>query len=255
MQKRIRSPIGAMTVVAGAALLFAIGYAGGRALDAERIWAGDEPMEPGGSTSSGEAVTPPPDDVTPEPGTTPDTSEPFWDIPYRNAEEQLPDFQGDLNGITVGVREGPVPDCGPLEYLLYDEALGAVEGTYFDLDLESLAPGLVPVIETAETMLCADGTPEWHRIELRGSGEEERISITRHLGLTWWPEWASEGRWQTGMIERRPAALKDQIIPGLLGGATVIVIDPEIAGSTRIKSTSDSVTLEVLSALAKELYK
>ena len=40
-------------------------------------------------------------DVTPPPGETPDTSKPFWHIPYINQDEKRPVFVGKLNGYTI----------------------------------------------------------------------------------------------------------------------------------------------------------
>ena len=46
-------------------------------------------------------IEPPAKDVTPPPGATPDTSKPFWHIPYINQDEKRPIFVGTLNGYTI----------------------------------------------------------------------------------------------------------------------------------------------------------
>lgn len=46
-------------------------------------------------------IEPPAKDVTPPPGGTPDTSKPFWHIPYINQDEKRPIFVGTLNGYTI----------------------------------------------------------------------------------------------------------------------------------------------------------
>lgn len=39
--------------------------------------------------------------TTPAPGATPDTSRPFWYVPYENAEKQSPKFEGQLGGARI----------------------------------------------------------------------------------------------------------------------------------------------------------
>lgn len=46
-------------------------------------------------------INPPAKDVTPPPGETPDTSKPFWHIPYINQDEMRPIFVGTLDGYTI----------------------------------------------------------------------------------------------------------------------------------------------------------
>lgn len=46
-------------------------------------------------------INPPAKDVTPPPFATPDTSKPFWHIPYINQDEKRPTFVGTLNGYTI----------------------------------------------------------------------------------------------------------------------------------------------------------
>jgi hypothetical protein len=227
----------------GAVLLFGVGYAGGRALDADRIWAGDEASK----------ATPPAEDATPEPGATPDTSEPFWYVPYENAEREKPDFSGELNGITVGVEDGPLPSCDS-QHLTGELAIDAVAGTDIAFELQGLPGELSVMPESAEAMLCDDGPPRWFAVEFT-AGEGAAVRITRMREVTWWREWGSEERWSTGTVANHDAVFKDQLVTGKLGDAAVIVLDPEIAGSTRIKSRSPQWTLEFITAVAEEMYR
>lgn len=48
--------------------------------------------------------------ITPEPGATPDTTQPFWHIPYVNQDREKPTFVGELNGFTIDpAMEGRSP--------------------------------------------------------------------------------------------------------------------------------------------------
>lgn len=40
-------------------------------------------------------------DGTPVPGTTPDTSQPFWWVPYQNAGNLAKKFEGERNGVRI----------------------------------------------------------------------------------------------------------------------------------------------------------
>jgi len=46
-------------------------------------------------------ATPPSAVETPDPGTTPDTSQPFWHVPYVNQDRERPAFVGTLNGYVI----------------------------------------------------------------------------------------------------------------------------------------------------------
>lgn len=241
------------------AVLFGVGFVGGQALDAERLWAqGDEPEPAATAEGEGDSWEFPGPEVTPEPGATPDTTKPFWYIPYENAERMKPKVQGELNGITVGVTDGPSLDCGFGGHLFGEEALAATKGTPFEINFDQLPDGVKPMVETAEVFLCEDGSPHWLNIDLdqRTLGSTRfHISIARWWGLTLWVDSGSAERWSTGTVAGRNAVFLDQIIPGRLGDASVIVLDPEIEGSTRIRDGSGTTPLSLLKQIAEAIYR
>lgn len=54
--------------------------------------------------------------ATPKPGETPDTSRPFWHIPYVNQDQQKPRFRGALNGFEIDPEapgQSPAELCPP----------------------------------------------------------------------------------------------------------------------------------------------
>lgn len=101
---------------AAVVLLGAIGFAIGRELGG-----GDEappavaastptPVTPAATPTPGATATPAAPEVDPYTGLSlnPDTPQPFWAIPYRDKDRELPRF----DGVIAGLRIGPGADAG-----------------------------------------------------------------------------------------------------------------------------------------------
>ena len=104
-----------------------------------------------------------PDDteVTPVPGSTPDTSAPFWFIPYVNADNKKPRFRGSLGGLEidpdfVDTRTGAdvCPGEGHLREPFPDEYLALIaDPGPFSIDPRSMPAGLTPS-EVPTVLVC-----------------------------------------------------------------------------------------------------
>jgi hypothetical protein len=249
-----RQRLWALTVLA-AAVLGGAGYAAGRQLGSPPASADD----PGVVNSAGPSATeflPPGPDVTPEPGATPDPTKPCWYIPYGNQERLAPKFHGTLNGITFGVKEGPLPPCtGKL--VTRPDWREAVRNTPFNLRIDRLA-GSAELWGTPRVGQCSgDGRILFIIAELNmaaGPGVNSgggAFQIFRGEGR-WQQQEFSERLFSTGEIGGRPAVFVESPLP-LIGQAAVVVVDEETGGSTMLLGSD--VSLSVLKSLAEELYR
>ncbi len=232
------------------------GFVAGRHLASAPAEAGNpaSPLDLG--TISGSDATPPGPDVTPVPGSTPDTTKPFWFIPYANAERDAPKFHGTLNGIEFGAQSGALPACA--KPATPDDWKKAVAGTFYDLKLDSLPDGVEPR-EFARVGKCADdGRPIWIIAEVHlegitgvnnGGGS---IQISRWEAVRWYPQEFPPERFSTGTIAGRPAVFADSFLP-VIGVAAVVVSDAENGGSTML--LGNAVSVDVLKQVAEALYK
>ncbi len=241
--------------------LFAAGYAGGRWLEPSQLWAGDDPAPNDDPFASG---------ATPEPETTPDTTEPHWWVPYQEQDDRRPTFHGEINGIEVGASSGSTPDCPVGDTLIGEDAIEAASETYFDLTTADLPDGVSVSNDWAELRRCEDGsllsinvtlavkpglegTSTGPEVEDGADDREPTISITRARDITWWRTEASEERWSEAEIAGRPAAALAPII-GTIGETAVFVTDPEIDGSTRMRGDGN-VSLDLVKSIAEAIYR
>jgi hypothetical protein len=104
------------------------------------------PYPPGQGQGQGQGrgpahVDPRGPDVTPVPGATPDVSQPWWYVPYVNADAKKPLFAGLVNGVFISTDpEGPDIPCG-------DAAaadLSAADGRPLAIHPSYISPGTTP---------------------------------------------------------------------------------------------------------------
>lgn len=239
------------------AALVAVGFVSGRTAGPLASFAGGPDQNPVDQGTPSGPVLPPTADETPVPGATPDTTKPFWFIPYENQDRQAPKLQTTINGIEVGAAGGtdwqcPKPWTGKIDWRK------ETAGTAFEVNLAALPVG---VKLTGEPRLakCSDGRLLWFELALEaspgltgvntGGGE---IFVSRVSGIRWWTQQAPAARWSAGEVAGRPAAILAPIVPNL-GQAGVFVLDAETGGSTRIMSSSAS--LEFVRSIAEAIYK
>lgn len=190
-------------------------------------------------------------DETPVPGTTPDTSKPFWYIPYLNQDRLAAKFHGNINGIEVGATSGPVMEC---EQVYRPDWEAAIAGTAFATDFSSLPAG-ISLASAPEVVFCDDGRPlrmeavmdVGAQVEGAGPGGAQ-IAMSRVAGVRWWREAAPPERWHAGVIDGQPAALLDQPF-GTIAESAVFVLDTN-GGSTRFKGLGTTLALTKLVAEA-----
>lgn len=191
--------------------------------------AGWPPYPPGQGPGRGPAyINPPGPDVTPIPGATPDTTQPWWYVPYENAEARKPRFQGVINGITItGDTVGIDLPCDTIEV----KDLAAVEGTTLAVAPSYLPAGAiadfasrgqtstfcngVPASALARYVIVSDDS-KW----IRGGS----ITVYRYrAGSARIHIQAPADRWAAGTVGTVPAAVLAPILPDLGLGDSAIV--------------------------------
>ncbi len=200
--------------------------------------------------------SPPPGDSTPVPGATPDKSLPDWYIPYLNQERNEPKFQGQLNGITLGVSDGPTPSC--TKTIAAADWEPSIAGTPFDLHFDSL-PKRLNLHAVPQVGVCGDdGRTMWiiARFEVSAgdgvSGSTGVVQISRWESVRWYPQKFLATKVSAGTVAGRPAVFADVGTSGI-GQTAVFVVDDEIHGSTMVLSSN--VSLDYLKTIAEALYK
>ena len=222
--------LGEVTILA---LLLAAGFAIGRNLTDAPVQA-DDPLTADSAAS----------ERTPE-----------WYAPDLEAELAADRFQGEINGITLGVDEGPLPVCNRTE-LQTDTSL--LVGTPFDLGLDRLPQGIVLQASPRIGVCAADGRVIWVIAQLAISprpgvnGDSGVVQVSRWEHVRWYRQRFLADGVDAGTINGRLAVLADRGASGF-GEAAVIVLDQNIDGSTMLISTN--VDLDVLVELAREVYR
>lgn len=246
--------------IIGLALIAALvgaGFVSGRTAGPLASFAGGADQNPVDLGTPSGPVLPPTADETPVPGATPDTTKPFWFIPYENQDRLAPRLHTTINGIEIGVTaDGPGWGCTKLApYIGWKQETA---GTPFEVNLAALPAG-VKLVGEPRFGKCADGRLLWLDLTLEaspaltgvnaGGGE---IFVSRASSIRWWTQQAPAARWSAGEVAGRPAAILAPILPNL-GQAGVFVLDAETNGSTRIISSSAS--LEFVRSIAEAIYK
>lgn len=171
-----------------------------------------------------------------------------WEVPYLEYDRQAPKFHGEINGLQLGVRSGPLPSCA--NPLADPDWKLAATGTPFDLHLEALPAGVSVWGEPRIGRCADDGRILWIEtlFEVRGGG---LVQVSRGTGVRWYGQEFVAERVTTGTIASRPAVFAD-VGPSRIGQTAVVVVDEEIAGSTMI--ISSNVNLADLKTIARAMY-
>lgn len=171
---------------------------------------------------------PPPPDVTPVPGETPDTTKTWWYVPYINADRMKPVYTQTINGMTFGPDVSRVGEKCPgamrrVPFSQVDDPAFKLDtslfpaGTVVNEDIAALCDGVAWSVEGQFT-LPADPSAGF-----RGGS----VIIVRYRGL---PQATAEipaERWTTGTIAGHPAAIAVPILPdiGLGQSAAAVFVD------------------------------
>lgn len=189
--------------------------------------------------------------ATPVPGTTPDTLQPFWYVPYENAEKEKPRFEGQLGGARIfgtpvdfdafalcasGLSESP-------ENVLARASEGPTA-----IRPAELPAGISP-LGNPQVWMCGTTTvqvvwnfqagPGTEGVEANGSG----LLIIRTLGedRVFLP--GSAERWTTVQLPSGEAALLQPIVQAagrFIGGCALVQHNPSTGVLTVIRASAGS---------------
>lgn len=171
------------------------------------------------------------------------------------AEGAAAPFRGEINGITLGASDGPLPLCSD-HTIKYDPTI--LEGTKFDLHLDAFHER-VTVLDGVRIGVCGDdGRIMWvvARAEVAAgngvNGDAGLLQISRWESVRWYEQEFLEDRVVAGEVGGLPAVLADRGDSGF-GNAAVIVVDANIDGSTMLISTN--VDIGLLTEIAGGIYR
>ena len=214
-----------------------------------------DPSVPADKAGSGPREVPPGPNETPVPGSTPDTTRPFWYVPYENQDRLTPKFHGTINGIEVGRASGPAPSCAGVSI---KPDFDVVRGTAFQIQVSALPKG-VSLSGPPRIAQCPDGRLIWLTFDLNvasgtaganaGGGS---ITVWRWADVRWISQEAPAERWSAGVVAGRPAALLRPPLENI-GQSAVVIADDQTRGSTTL--LGGSVSLELLRQVAEALYR
>lgn len=194
--------------------------------------------------------------ITPEPGATPDTTQPFWHIPYVNQDREKPTFVGELNGFTIDpAMEGRSPyEICPGEGLhppRPGEEFAALKEGPLQIDPALLPDGIEREGHYPDSFLCRDelvlalwtfdirpGTPG---ANAGGGG----VNILRSRGLERVVREAPADRWSATTIAGYRA---------IVSGPIVAIGDKQYGSCYAAVYQPDSDVMTVVSATANEQF-
>jgi hypothetical protein len=169
---------------------------------------------------------PPGPDVTPVPGTTPDTTQPWWYVPYLNAERDKPLLDDTIAGIRIGPDVDPGSSCN--DGTGSPGAAADAKGTRFDLDLPYQPPKTTRQPGSEYVSLCngqvvsseADYTVG---ADPDGSPFGGSFKVYRHIGEPRESASIPAERWKELIIAGLPAAFAAPILDEIgLGQGAII---------------------------------
>ncbi len=192
----------------------------------------DPTATPAATPEPGSTPTPiptfPGNDVTPPPEATPDTSQPFWYVPYLNQDRMKPRFTGEVAGILVGpdVHVTGIPcSVGEAVAGTPDDVLGSP----LEIPASTLPPGAALLRQ--EVANCR-GQVIHNSLSFEIPADPDAgyfggsLSISRSLSDPAVDASFPGDRWQETTVEGRQAALALPILPDLgLGDSAVIVFE------------------------------
>ncbi len=192
------------------------------------------PYPPGEGPGRGPAyVDPPGPDVTPIPGATPDTTQPWWYVPYQNAERGKPFFRGEMNGIWITDGDDGRSVCENPERTEPQQA----DGTDLSTLPRDLPAGVVREDQPPnfQALWCGGRVvlnasmysyPVDEEAGVRGGG----LIVVRFRGDPTVSVSIPEERWYPETIAGNPAAIARPILPELGLGESAVVVWEEDKG-------------------------
>lgn len=207
------------------ALAAVIAFQLGLGLRDEKPVAAEDPVPSAANSDATPTPLPtfPGHEITPAPGATPDMSQPFWWVPYRNADRMAPKFTGEIAGITIDPAQQFGPSCASREEAGTDEEAGA---SVLALDLSYLPDGSVL---TARQIAKCEGELLYNTFDYdveqdpQVAGQGGYFRVSRWKGPPGASFAFSAGRWEEGEISGRTAAIGHPILPVGVGESVVLV--------------------------------
>ena len=200
-------------------------------------------------------IDPPGREVTPIAGATPDTSQPWWYVPYQNADEVKPLFQGRVNGIVVSLDPAPEGVCGQ-----YSNAeLTAAEGTGVRIDLTYMPPKSSSSPPSGGPVVLCDGHPIAAEARFEVAPDESQgvyggsFAICRYQSeVAWAQAFGPADRWSAGNVDGIPAAILAPILPDIGYGNSAIAF---FSGGIMTRVTADGLPLKQVYQIAEGLVR
>lgn len=213
------------------------------------------------------APTPPGADATPQPGVTPDTTKPFWYIPYLNQERDLPKFDGTIAGVRVnstpvGVSGFSICPGSGLDEVPGTAAIDSARNAGALRIDDRLLPAYVKSAQVPDVWRCeasiADVT--WVFSVEQGSPGVDKgggtVTVLRTKGRSTAATVGSAGRWKEQLIAGRPGlAMTPILVVGdhVLGQCLAASVDEKTNVLTQVIATGG--TTEFCTAIAEEVLK
>jgi hypothetical protein len=222
---------------------------------------------PAGATDDEQVAEPFDDQVTPGPNETPDTSQPFWYVPWSNLEANLPRYEQVVAGIRLGPGlHGGMACDGPTESVSAEVARGSAV---------DIAPGYLPEGAAAgehDTEVCSgeavfqeavyyiEPDPDEMRLvsggvmtffEAQHGGAVDIMRIKLRVP-EWDPSFPSE-RIEAGIVAGMPAAIGVPVLPEGWGTGFILAYDPATQVLTRVGG--QDLTVAELRKIAEGLLK
>lgn len=217
---------------------------------------GVEPTEgPEGPYGGVGQENPPPPEVTPEPGATPDTALAWWYVPYLNADRMRPVEVQSINGITFGpgLHGSEVACDGKLAWQpvpVTDIADGrvSIRTAAFPATGELLEPD-----PTFDGPLFCDGDPvaAGARLDFEPGASEALLGgwMSIYRVVTEDPVVSlaiPTARWSSGMIGGYPAAVAEPILPDIgLGDSAVLIYAEGVLTKVQANGLPMAMVLQV----------
>ncbi len=193
-------------------------------------------------------VEPPGPDVTPVPGSTPDTSKPFWYVPYDNANDKLARFDRTINGIQIGpsVQAAELhceaspesmriePRFLPRGAILSekDEQAKCGDETYYALEYQYYVPG-----DETDNKRITTGEKTFFDADRPRFIQVQKIAQVRPVFRT---DYASE-RFREARIGGFPAVVGPPIFEAGYGRSIILIYDEKNRVLTTLTGTDVSI--------------
>lgn len=261
--------VGSLLVVIGTAgFLVTRSLSGGTESRAQLSPASPEPGKwppypPGEGPGHGPSfVDPPANDVTPEPGSTPDTSQPWWWKPWENAERDQPIFEGELAGILIQREPAPTradvlanEGCEPF----YPTPRREARGTALDPEPPWLPANSHPIDDEFDIAIWCGNDVLSARAQWRVPPDQEsglhgaEILVYRYFfdGTPAAMVALPEGRWFQSDVAGFPAAVARPLVENGFGQSAIVFVDGDIVTQVVARGLTVEQLLHIAGGLAR----